>query len=219
MYKDECSKFCATGEKQQVVYSDILACPGSSSRSSLTVRVRSLPPSSSMLCFLWPMSAFLCFSNHAWFVSMNQGRIFRPQCELLLETHYPAHVGLSKYRKRVPSLPSGVWKWLPAILVSPSKDIIRNNGLDAYMTVGLLPTNFSRCPPYVAQYQIRFFKMMIKLMAGDVLITWPILLPINAVEKQGDNKDGLAQLAFGKYITPMYPHTSQIIFIACHSSG
>ena len=70
---------------------------------------------------------------------MNRGRTSRPQRELV-----PNHTTLSSCcppvnRKRAPSLPPGLWKWLPTILVSPAKDIIRNNGLDAYMTVGLLP--------------------------------------------------------------------------------
>lgn len=112
-------------------------------------------------------------------------------------------------------MPSGLWKWFPTILVSPAKDVIGNNGLDAYMTVGLLPTNFYWCAANFYQYQIRFFMMMIKLMAVYVLVTWPILLPINAIGIHGGNKDGLAQLAFGKYVTYMYPHPSQIIFIAC----
>lgn len=77
----------------------------------------------------------------------------------------------------------------------------------------------SRCTADVAQYQIRFFKMMIKLMAVYVLVTWPILLPINAIQIAGGNKDGLAQLAFGKYVTYMYSRPSRVIFIACRLSG
>lgn len=86
------------------------------------------------------------------------------------------------------------------------------------MAVGLLPMNFPKYTANFHQYQIRFFMMMIKLMAAYMLITWPILLPIDAIGIHGGNKDGLAQLAFGKYVTHMFPRPSQIILLACRLS-
>ncbi|KAG8809455.1 hypothetical protein FRC19_005213 [Serendipita sp. 401] len=78
---------------------------------------------------------------------------------------------------RAPDLAPGWWRWLPQTLVTPSKTIIRANGLDAYMS-------------------IRFLEMMMKIFAVFTLVTWAILLPINALGMPTQN-DGLGRLSFG----------------------
>lgn len=49
--------------------------------------------------------------------------------------------------------------------------------------------------------QIRFFEMMMKVFLAYTLVTWPILLPINAVGMPITQSDGLGRLGFGKYVT------------------
>ncbi|ELU38476.1 DUF221 family protein [Rhizoctonia solani AG-1 IA] len=80
-------------------------------------------------------------------------------------------------RKRSAELPSGPWKWLPAVIFAPAEDIIRKNGLDAYLFV-------------------RFLKLMIWVFGAFTLISWPILLPINSVNMPGGGKDGLLRLSW-----------------------
>ncbi|QRW21264.1 tranport-associated late exocytosis protein [Rhizoctonia solani] len=79
--------------------------------------------------------------------------------------------------KRSAELPSGPWKWLPAVIFAPAEDIIRKNGLDAYLFV-------------------RFLKLMIWVFGAFTLISWPILLPINSVNMPGGGKDGLLRLSW-----------------------
>ncbi|KIM21247.1 hypothetical protein M408DRAFT_109602 [Serendipita vermifera MAFF 305830] len=55
----------------------------------------------------------------------------------------------------------GIFSWFPQTITTKSNTIINVNGLDAYMSV-------------------RFFEMMMKIFAVFMLVTWPILLPINA---------------------------------------
>ncbi|QRV93773.1 tranport-associated late exocytosis protein [Ceratobasidium sp. AG-Ba] len=84
--------------------------------------------------------------------------------------------------KRATQLPSGPWRWLPAVIFAPSEDIIRKNGLDAYLF-------------------IRFLRLMIWIFGLFTLISWPVILPIDAANMPGENfKDGLAKLSWGNII-------------------
>ncbi|KAF8756834.1 Cytosolic domain of 10TM putative phosphate transporter [Rhizoctonia solani] len=89
----------------------------------------------------------------------------------------PSDTASSTRRKRSAELPSGPWKWLPAVIFAPAEDIIRKNGLDAYLFV-------------------RFLKLMIWVFGAFTLISWPILLPINSVNMPGGGKDGLLRLSW-----------------------
>ncbi|KAG8739154.1 hypothetical protein FRC12_016411, partial [Ceratobasidium sp. 428] len=85
--------------------------------------------------------------------------------------------------KRAVELPSGLWRWLPAVIFAPTEDIIRKNGLDAYLF-------------------IRFLRLMIWIFGLFTLISWPILLPLDAANMPGDSfKDGLAKLSWGNVIS------------------
>ncbi|KAJ1304283.1 hypothetical protein OPQ81_005443 [Rhizoctonia solani] len=90
---------------------------------------------------------------------------------------YSPRTSLPPPGKRAVELPSGPWKWLPAVIFAPAEDIIRKNGLDAYLF-------------------IRFLKLMIWIFAAFTLISWPILLPINAVNIPGGGSDGLVKLSW-----------------------
>ncbi|KAF8706086.1 Cytosolic domain of 10TM putative phosphate transporter, partial [Rhizoctonia solani] len=90
-------------------------------------------------------------------------------------------------RKRSAELPSGPWKWLPAVIFAPAEDIIRKNGLDAYLFV-------------------RFLKLMIWVFGAFTLISWPILLPINSVNMPGGGKDGLLRLSWSKRELLIFVH-------------
>jgi hypothetical protein len=54
---------------------------------------------------------------------------------------------------------------------------------------------------YLMDAQIRFFEMMIKVFLVYTLVTWPILLPIDAVGMPITQSDGLGRLGFGKCVT------------------
>ncbi|KAG9099222.1 hypothetical protein FS749_001789 [Ceratobasidium sp. UAMH 11750] len=85
--------------------------------------------------------------------------------------------------KRAVELPSGPWRWLPAVIFAPTEDIIRKNGLDAYLF-------------------IRFLRLMIWIFGLFTLISWPVLLPLDAANMPGDTfKDGLAKLSWGNIIS------------------
>ncbi|KAG9089597.1 hypothetical protein FRC06_001468 [Ceratobasidium sp. 370] len=98
-------------------------------------------------------------------------RIYSPRTELP-----PPH-------KRAVELPSGPWRWLPAVIFAPTEDIIRKNGLDAYLF-------------------IRFLRLMIWIFGLFTLISWPVLLPLDAANMPGESfKDGLAKLSWGNIIS------------------
>ncbi|CUA72941.1 Phosphate metabolism protein 7 [Saccharomyces cerevisiae S288c] [Rhizoctonia solani] len=79
--------------------------------------------------------------------------------------------------KRTAELPSGPWKWLPAVIFAPTEDIIRKNGLDAYLF-------------------LRFLRLMILIFGVFTLISWPILLPVNSINMPGGGSDGLVRLSW-----------------------
>jgi calcium permeable stress-gated cation channel len=100
-------------------------------------------------------------------------------------------------RKRARPLPTGPWKWLPAVAVIPPEDVVRSvfslsvlcirlsyvpqihkNGLDAYML-------------------LRFLRLMIIIFGTFTLVTWAVLIPINVVGVNGQS-DGLSKLSWGK---------------------
>jgi hypothetical protein len=56
---------------------------------------------------------------------------------------------------------------------------IRKNGLDAYLF-------------------IRFLRLMILIFGAFTLISWPIILPVDAANMPGEGRDGLAKLSWGK---------------------
>ncbi|KAH7339317.1 DUF221-domain-containing protein [Rhizoctonia solani] len=90
---------------------------------------------------------------------------------------YTPRTELPPIEKRAVELPSGPWKWLPAVIFAPAEDIIRKNGLDAYLF-------------------IRFLRLMIWIFGVFTLISWPILLPINSINMPGGGKDGLVRLSW-----------------------
>ncbi|KAL0946485.1 hypothetical protein HGRIS_012702 [Hohenbuehelia grisea] len=64
--------------------------------------------------------------------------------------------------KRADKLPSGPWRWIPAVINSPLPDIIHKNGLDAYMFM-------------------RYLRMLMITFLIFTVITFPIIMPIDAV--------------------------------------
>ncbi|EIN07902.1 DUF221-domain-containing protein [Punctularia strigosozonata HHB-11173 SS5] len=79
--------------------------------------------------------------------------------------------------KRAQELPTGIWRWVPAVLLSNPKDIIHKNGLDAYMF-------------------LRWMKMVIIIFFVFTLVTWPILLPVDAADVRGSSQQGLTKLSW-----------------------
>jgi calcium permeable stress-gated cation channel len=69
-------------------------------------------------------------------------------------------------RKRVEPLPSTPWGWIPKLLTTPTHLVIEKSGLDGY-------------------FLLRYLRMMIILFVASMLVIWPILLPINAVNQRG----------------------------------
>ncbi|PFH52049.1 hypothetical protein AMATHDRAFT_57827 [Amanita thiersii Skay4041] len=78
--------------------------------------------------------------------------------------------------KRAPELPSGPWKWLPSLVVSPDKDIIHKNGLDAYML-------------------LRFLQMLIWIFLVFTLLTFAVIIPVNAINVTG-SMNGLERISW-----------------------
>ncbi|KAF8606373.1 DUF221-domain-containing protein [Ceratobasidium sp. AG-I] len=95
---------------------------------------------------------------------------------------YSPRTTLPPPNKRAVELPKGPWRWLPTVIFAPSEDIIRKNGLDAYLF-------------------IRFLRLMIIIFGVFTLISWPVLLPIDAANIPAEGKDGLAKLSWGNIIS------------------
>ncbi|KAH8913667.1 hypothetical protein BT69DRAFT_136456, partial [Atractiella rhizophila] len=64
--------------------------------------------------------------------------------------------------KRAIPLPSGPWRWIIALLASPPEDVIRTNGLDAYLF-------------------LRFLKLMIHIFGVFSLTATPILMCVDSI--------------------------------------
>ena|SRR5947207_9801930 len=58
------------------------------------------------------------------------------------------------------------WGWIPRLLMTPTHLVIGKSGLDGY-------------------FLLRYLRMMIFLFGGSMLVIWPVLLPINAVDQHG----------------------------------
>ncbi|RDB24859.1 Uncharacterized protein RSN1 [Hypsizygus marmoreus] len=84
--------------------------------------------------------------------------------------------------KRAQQLPSGPWKWLPAMLFSPSQDIIHKNGLDAYMF-------------------LRFLKMLVWIFSVFTLLTFVVIIPAIAANVQSPYT-GLERISWSNIIEP-----------------
>ncbi|KAF7376421.1 hypothetical protein MSAN_00057600 [Mycena sanguinolenta] len=64
--------------------------------------------------------------------------------------------------KRAHELPVSWWRWLPALLVESPRDVINNNGLDAYMT-------------------LRYLKMLIWIFLVFTISTFLVIVPVDIV--------------------------------------
>src|SRR5271170_7928629 len=73
---------------------------------------------------------------------------------------------LTNDRKRTEPLPVTPWGWIPKLLMTPTHIVIGKSGLDGY-------------------FLLRYLRMMILLFGASMLIIWPILLPVNAVNQRG----------------------------------
>ncbi|KAI0076270.1 DUF221-domain-containing protein [Panus rudis PR-1116 ss-1] len=92
---------------------------------------------------------------------------------------YEPRAYLPPPEKRAIELPRGPWKWLFAIFAVPTRDVLHKNGMDAYMF-------------------LRFLRLLIILFGAITLITWTVLLPVDAADIRDSNfSDGLAKLSWG----------------------
>ncbi|KAF9528530.1 DUF221 family protein [Crepidotus variabilis] len=75
---------------------------------------------------------------------------------------YAPRTVLPPPEKRAQELPKGFWRWIPAVLLSPTEDIIEKNGLDAYMF-------------------IRFIRLLIMIFSVFTFLTFASVIPADAV--------------------------------------
>lgn len=80
-------------------------------------------------------------------------------------------------QKQVEPLPHSLLGWIPHIIRTPAKTILQKNGLDAYIFV-------------------RFLFLMLEIFFPFWIVTWIILLPVDAAGSRG-NSTGLEQFTFG----------------------
>ncbi|KAM0752233.1 DUF221-domain-containing protein [Meredithblackwellia eburnea MCA 4105] len=90
---------------------------------------------------------------------------------------YNPRTYLVEPKKRIDPLPSGFLSWIPAILKADATQIISSNGLDAYVFV-------------------RFLYLMIEIFLPFMLVTWIIIIPVDAAASKGTNT-GIEKLTFG----------------------
>ncbi|GAA6042266.1 hypothetical protein JCM8097_000605 [Rhodosporidiobolus ruineniae] len=80
-------------------------------------------------------------------------------------------------RQRVDPLPHSLLGWIPYVIRTPARTILERNGLDAYVFV-------------------RFLYLMMEIFAPFMLVTWVILLPVDAAGSKGSNT-GINKFTFG----------------------
>ncbi|BGP48047.1 phosphate metabolism protein 7 [Rhodotorula kratochvilovae] len=80
-------------------------------------------------------------------------------------------------RKRVDPLPHSFLGWIPHVIKTPAKEILHKNGLDAYVFV-------------------RFLFLMMEIFLPFMVVTWIILLPVDAAGSKGTNT-GITRFTFG----------------------
>ncbi|KIP05884.1 hypothetical protein PHLGIDRAFT_119442 [Phlebiopsis gigantea 11061_1 CR5-6] len=101
------------------------------------------------------------------FLKHRLGRIYAPR------TYLPPP------DKRAVNLPNGWWKWLLAIVAVPTGDVLRKNGMDAYMF-------------------LRFIRLLVILFASITILSCGILLPVDTAGlHNASGTDKLAQLSWG----------------------
>ncbi|KAF5364658.1 hypothetical protein D9758_005530 [Tetrapyrgos nigripes] len=79
---------------------------------------------------------------------------------------FSARTYLPPPAKRSLQLPKGLWKWLPAVIASPSEEIIHKNGLDAYMF-------------------LRYLRLLIKIFLVFTVMTFAVIVPVNYIHENG----------------------------------
>ncbi|GAA5899410.1 hypothetical protein JCM6882_009110 [Rhodosporidiobolus microsporus] len=80
-------------------------------------------------------------------------------------------------RERVDALPHSFLGWIPYVIRTPASTILHKNGLDAYVFV-------------------RFLYLMMEIFLPFMVVTWVILLPIDAAGSKGTNT-GINKFTFG----------------------
>ncbi|GAA5838909.1 hypothetical protein JCM11251_003734 [Rhodosporidiobolus azoricus] len=80
-------------------------------------------------------------------------------------------------KERVDALPHSFLGWIPYVIRTPATTILHKNGLDAYVFV-------------------RFLYMMLEIFLPFMVVTWVILLPIDAAGSKGTNT-GINRFTFG----------------------
>lgn len=99
-----------------------------------------------------------------------------------LQRVYTPRTYLPPPDKRATTLPPGPWKWLPALIFTPTKEIIHKNGLDAYMF-------------------LRFIKLLIKIFAAFTFLTFAVIAPVDIVNVQSV-RDGLEKISWTNVVDP-----------------
>ncbi|KAF8637999.1 hypothetical protein AX16_010631 [Volvariella volvacea WC 439] len=137
--------------------------PNSAQGNSNSTRtfVTALVANSGLL--LVEVAAFLLLKQRLW-------RIYSPR------THLPPP------QKRAQELPNGLWRWLPALLRMPTKDIIHKNGLDAYMF-------------------LRYMKMLITILLVYTIVTFAVIIPVNSINIINLN-NGVERISWMNIIEP-----------------
>lgn len=91
--------------------------------------------------------------------------------------HAPrSYLGSMHHHQRSPVLPDGFLNWIPAFWKIPDSYALTHQSLDAYLF-------------------IRYLKIATAIAFGSLVITWPILFPVNATG--GGGASGLDVLAYG----------------------
>ncbi|KAG5729523.1 hypothetical protein E4T56_gene4603 [Termitomyces sp. T112] len=95
---------------------------------------------------------------------------------------YSPRTRLPPPNKRAVKLPTGPWKWIPAVILSPTEDIIHKNGLDAYMF-------------------LRFLKMIMWIFLVFTVLTFVVIIPVLAANVK-DSQRGLDRISWNNIIDP-----------------
>ncbi|KDQ58424.1 hypothetical protein JAAARDRAFT_667496 [Jaapia argillacea MUCL 33604] len=118
--------------------------------------------------------AALVFNAAVFAIEITAFSILRPHFRLIYEPRSLSPVA----SKRTSSLAGGIFKWPITLINSDFRDIKRVNGPDAY-------------------FFVRFLRMIVRIFLPIWLVTWVVLLPVDAIATRAGNNSGLDRFTFG----------------------
>jgi hypothetical protein len=133
---------------------------------------------------------------------------------------YEPRTYLPPKAKRAPQLTKNLVLVLWELINSDPELVLRKNGVGKLHLQLQSWSTLSNATPDAYVF-IRFLRMMLKIFIPTWLLTWAILLPIDAVGTQVEGKTGLDQLTYGnidpRHQSRLWAHLVMAYIFTCES--